>query len=328
MALADLAGLAAVTTPRRNQIDLHTHSTRSDGVLTPLELYAAMRDYGMRLVALSDHDTLAGYRELRATGLGKAASVEGPQVIAALEINAVVGSELGADFAAEIHILGYGVDPEDVAFEQLLARQRALRRTRFELALERLRAAGMPVDDVIDRVIGTTPPPVADAADEGSLGRPHLAQALVLKGYAASVDDAFIRLVGRGGPGFVPKQGMGPRQAIESIRSAGGLAVLAHFADAPERSDLIDRLVAWGLEGLEVFYGGVGHGFEPQRVSSLVAFARERGLLATGGSDYHGHPMDDGRPVTYAAAQALTNVPDEAGEALLERLTSSRPLPR
>lgn len=317
-----------MTTPRRNQVDLHTHSTRSDGVLSPLELYAAMRDYGMRLVALSDHDTLAGYRELRAAGLGAAASVEGSQVVAALEINAVVSSELGPGVRAEIHILGYGVDPDDVAFEQLLARQRELRRTRFDKALEQLRAAGMPLDDVIDRVTALTasPSPTAGAPldDEGSLGRPHLAQALVMKGFATSVDDAFARIVGWGGPGFVPKQGMGPREAIESIRSAGGLAVLAHFPDAAEREEIIDRLVAWGLEGLEVYYGGSGHGFAAERVRVLAAFARERGLLATGGSDYHGHPMDDGRPVTYAAAQALTHVPDEVADSLLEALSARR----
>jgi hypothetical protein len=321
-----------VTTPRRNQIDLHTHSTRSDGVLSPLELYAAMRDYGMRHVALSDHDTLAGYRELRAAGLGNTASADGPQVVAALEINAVVGSELGPDVDAEIHILGYGVDPDDVSFERVLARQRELRRRRFGLALERLRAAGMPVDDVIDRVIAMTAVRTGAAAvsggtpadDEGSLGRPHLAQALVMKGYATSVDDAFARIVGRGGPGFVPKQGMGPREAIESIRSAGGLAVLAHFPEATDRAEIIDRLMGWGLEGLEVYYGGSGHGFEPDRVRMLAAFARERGLLATGGSDYHGHPMDDGRPVTYAAAEALTYVPDEVADSLLEAIAARR----
>jgi predicted metal-dependent phosphoesterase TrpH len=193
----------------------------------------------------------------------------------------------------------------------------------------------MPVDDVIDRVVATTAVPTGEAAGsggpdapgapadhEGSLGRPHLAQALVMKGYATSVDDAFARIVGRGGPGFVPKQGMGPREAIESIRSARGLAVLAHFPNAVERSELIDRLDAWGLEGLEVYYGGSGHGFEPDRVRMLAAFARERGLLATGGSDYHGHPMDDGRPVTYAAAQALTQVPDAVAESLLEALAA------
>jgi predicted metal-dependent phosphoesterase TrpH len=313
-----------VTTPRRNATDLHTHSTRSDGILPPLELYAAMRDYGLSLAAVSDHDTLAGYRELRAAGLGSASSSDGPRLLPAIEINAV-----GPPWHAEIHILGYGVDPDDAAFERILQRQRELRRVRFEIALGKLREAGMPVDDVIDDVVADVSAggaaargTAAHTTDEGSLGRPHLAQALVRKGYARSVDDAFDRIVGRGGPGFVPKQGIGPREAIESVRGAGGLASLAHFPDAPAQPELIDGLVGWGLEALEVYYGGSGHGFEQGRVRALESFVRERGLLATGGSDYHGHPMDDGRPLTYAAAQGLTSVPDEVGDALVAALAA------
>jgi predicted metal-dependent phosphoesterase TrpH len=314
-----------VTTPRRNAIDLHAHSTRSDGVLSPLELYGEMRDYGLAVAALSDHDTLAGYREIRGAGLGTSSATDGPQLIPAIEINAV-----GPPWHAEVHVLGYGVDADDAAFERLLARQRDLRRIRFELALRKLSDVGMPVDDVIAEVLASaapTPEPAVAGAvrsDEGSLGRPHLAQALVRKGYARSVDDAFKRIVGRGGPGFVPKQGIGPREAIESIRAAGGLASLAHFPEAPAQRELIDRLVGWGLDGLEVYYGGSGHGFEQDRVRALEIVARERGLLATGGSDYHGHPMDDGRRVTYAAAQALTSVPDEVGDALLEALATRK----
>ena len=173
----------------------------------------------------------------------------------------------------------------------------------------------MPGDDVVERV-------VAEAG--ASLGRPHLGQALVLAGWAASVDDAFRRVVGPTGPGYVPKRGIGPREAIEAIRRASGVPVLAHFAQAADRPDVLDLLQGWGLGGLEVYYGGAGHGFPPERVAALVALTEERGLLATGGSDYHGHPMDDGRPVTYADAQATTYVPDEVGQRLLEAIGSAR----
>jgi predicted metal-dependent phosphoesterase TrpH len=302
-----------VTTPRRNAVDLHCHTSRSDGLLTPRALYEGMRQYGMRLVAISDHDTLDGYRELRDAGLGQHASIDGPQVIPAVEINSVVDGPL--DFwETEPHVLGYGVDPDDRSFEGVLRRQREYRSVRFWEGVDRLREIGMPVDDVVARV-------VADAG--ASLGRPLLGQALVLAGWAASVDDAFRRIVGRSGPGYVPKKGMGPREAIEAIRSAGGIAVLAHFAGASERPDVLDLLQGWGLGGLEIYYGGPGHGFPADRITAMAALAERRGLLPTGGSDYHGHPMDDGRPFTYADAQATTFVPDEVGKRLLEAIRST-----
>jgi 3',5'-nucleoside bisphosphate phosphatase len=304
-----------MTTPRRNQIDLHTHSTRSDGVLTPLELYAAMRDYGMRLVALSDHDTVDGYRDLRAAGLGREPSPKGPQVLSAVEIN-TLGAGDDLDWAGEFHILGYGMDVDDRRFEATLTRQRERRRERFQDALRVLAKLGMPVDDVIDTIV---------PRDEGaSIGRPHLAQALVAKGYATSVEDAFARILEIGRAGYVPRFGIGTREAVEAIVEARGLAVLAHFREALERPELVDRLMTWGLGGLEVYYGGGRHGFEPHEVGAMAAFARERGLVATGGSDYHGHAMEDARPVKYPAAQALTYVPDEVGESLLEALAERR----
>src|SRR5919106_3830758 len=135
-----------MTTPRPNRVDLHCHTSRSDGVLPPLALHEQLRAAGMRLVAISDHDTLDGYRELRAAGLGERPSPAGPQLLPAVEINSIA-DEFPDLWEAELHILGFGVDPDDAAFEALLAAQREARRVRILEMVERLRGLGMPIDE-------------------------------------------------------------------------------------------------------------------------------------------------------------------------------------
>ncbi len=298
-----------MTSRRPNRVDLHTHSRRSDGVLEPADLYARMKRFGMRMVALSDHDTLAGYRELRAAGLGERPSPNGPQLIAAVEINTLAGSMLrrhgmGRD-GEELHILGFGMDPDDAVFEARLARQRDGRRVRLEATVECLRRHGASIDEQLPDILGAVGPTGHDA-----LGRPHIARALILAGHADSVDDAFARWIDHGRPCYVPREGLGPRDAIEAIREAGGLPVLAHSPAAPDRPEVIEELQGWGLAGLEVHY----RTFLPATVARMEAFAEKCGLLATGGSDYHGDTMD------YAEAQAETWVPGEAAERLLEAI--------
>ncbi|HEV8516018.1 MAG TPA: PHP domain-containing protein [Candidatus Limnocylindrales bacterium] len=286
-----------MTTPRRNRVDLHCHTSRSDGVHAPAALYEQMRAYGMRLVAISDHDTLAGYRELRDIGLGHRPSRAGPQLVAAVEINSVA-EEFPDLWEGELHILGYGVDPDDATFDALLERLREGRRARLAEVVERLSRLGMPIEELLPEML-----PV----DVASAGRPHLARALVRAGYVGSVDEAMSGVLARGSPAYVPRRGLGPREAIEAIRSAGGVASLAHFPAAPERPDVVDRLHDWGLEGLEVHYAR----FLPETVERMAHLAADRALLATGGSDYHGDTM------SYAEAQATTFVPDAVGERLL-----------
>lgn len=302
-----------MTTPLRNRVDLHTHSLRSDGILAPTELYAQMRAYGMRLVALSDHDTLAGYRELHEAGLGAEASVAGPKLIPAVEINTLAGGVLGRHGMGrdgeELHILGYGVDVDDPAFEVTLARQRTGRQDRIRLMVERLRGLGLPVDDHLEPV---------SADRELAEGRPHVARAMIRAGYVGSVDEAFERYLDVAHPAYVPRIGIGPRDAIEAIRGAGGSPVLAHSPAAPDRPDVITELQRWGLVGLEVHY----HHFSAETVARMGAFARERALLITGGSDYHGDSM------SYADAQAETLVPDTVGEDLLEAIAVARAIGR
>lgn len=295
--------MAATTSAR---LDLHTHSSRSDGVVPPAALYAQMAEAGMRLVALTDHDTLDGYRELRADGAGPQPGPL-PALVAGVEINAISGEDT---WEGELHVLGFGMADDDADFEMVLTRQRAGRTARIQETLDRLRALDMPVDEAFAELVA--------GAEPTSLGRPHVARALGVTGHVTSVDDAFARLLGRGRPAYVPRRGLGPREAIEAIRSAGGLPVLAHFREAIERPELVDRLVGWGLGGLEIYYAGLGRPFSADEVMSLAAFARERGLVATGGTDYHGDTMP------YAEAVTGLSVPAAVEEAFGSALEAAR----
>lgn len=290
-----------MTTPLRNRIDLHTHTARSDGVLEPAELYRQMRAWGSTLVAITDHDTLAGVRELLASAQADRAAAMGPRLIVGVEINTLADAEVaallpGSDDALELHILGLGVDPDDARLEARLATQRVARRERLERTLDRLDAMGLPV-----RAHLPTPPGGIDA-----LGRPHVARALVAAGHALSVDDAFARYLEPGAVAYVRRVGMSTREAIAAIASAGGLPVLAHAPWIMEAPALLGRLLSWGLGGLEVHYAG----WPPEVVDAMAQRAAAHGLLATGGSDFHGDRGD------YASAQALVHVPDAVGVAL------------
>ena len=303
---------AGSMTPRPNRVDLHIHTDRSDGVLTPTELYGAMREWGIRLAAVSDHDTLTGYRELRAAGLGTGSVADaagdgtgaGPQLIPAVEINSIADRvliDMGVQLEeGELHMLGLGVDADDATLEASLESQRSARKTRLLLIIEALRRLGKPIDDQIA--------PLLDSPE--ALGRPHIARAMVEAGHVASVQEAFDLWIDRNGPAYVPRQGLATRDAMDAIIGAGGLPVLAHYPAAPEQPALIRLLIDWGLRGLEVHY----RRFLPETVAQMEQVAQSLGLLATGGSDYHGDGM------SYAEAQSTTYVPDAVGERLLEAL--------
>ncbi len=266
-------------------VDLHTHTLRSDGVLQPVELVRAAAAAGVTTLSITDHDTLAAYREL-VLGRAMPAPIE---LIPGVEINALAKEIPLLD--GELHILGFGMDHADEAFEAALARQRSARKIRFERTLARLREAGMPIDEHVSHI---------DLTRDDALGRPTVARALIAAGHATSVEDAFRRLIGWGGPGYVQREGMGPREAIEAIRAAGGVPVLAHFSEAPSQMPLLRELKDMGLAGLEVHYIS----FDRDTVELVGSVARRLGLLATGGSDYHGDTS------TYAEAHAALHVPD------------------
>jgi predicted metal-dependent phosphoesterase TrpH len=282
-----------IVPPEPTVVDLHAHTCRSDGLLEPSALVAAAAAAGVRTLAITDHDTLAGYRDLVAPGAGPLPP--GLDVLPGVEINAMAGGLNLPD--GELHIVGLGVDSAHVAFEAALAEQRGGRRRRFERMAARLRAAGLGVDAQLAGL---------DLTRDDALGRPTLARALVAAGIATSVQDAFARFVGRGGPGYVPREGLGPVEAIRAIRGAGGIPVLAHFSVAPSRRVLLRELMNSGLAGLEVHH----RSFD----AAVAAVARDLGLLPSGGTDYHG---DD---ETYAEAIGETWVPPEIAAGVLAAL--------
>ena len=285
----------AVVPPGPSAVDLHTHSTRSDGVLEPGVLVEAAVAVGVRVLSLTDHDTLAGYREVIAGELPA-----GLTLLPGVEINALVTRDLGL-WEWELHILGLGMDPDDAAFEAALVSQREARRARFDRTVARLRELEMPIDAQVAAL-------QVDADD--ALGRPTIARALMAAGFASSVEDAFSRIIGHGAPGYVRREGLGPESAIAAIAAAGGIPVLAHFREAPARIEVLRDLMAAGLRGLEVYY----RSFDVPTVEAVGAVARRLGLIATGGSDYHG---DLG---SYADAHAGLWVPSEVGEVLVRTL--------
>jgi hypothetical protein len=253
--------------------DLHTHTLRSDGVLEPAELVAQAHAAGVRLFAIADHDNLAAYRELTAPDAPPLP--DGLELVPAVEINAVTrGMDLELP-EGELHVLGIGVDPANAAFEAAIATQRGARRHRFTATVERLRSIGLAVDAHL-------PPGVMESDD--ALGRPTLARALVAAGHAESVDDAFRRVLGHGRPGYVPRSGMGPVDAIRAIRGAGGLAAIAHFPEAPQHLPLLRELIGEGLDGLETHH----RSFDAETRDRMSAVARLLRLVETGGTDYHG----------------------------------------
>ena len=164
-----------------------------------------------------------------------------------------------------------------------------------------MREVGLPIDAQVAAL---------EVGADDALGRPTIARALIAAGFATSVEDAFARIIGHGGPGYVRREGLGPEAAIAAIRAAGGLPVLAHFREAPDRVPLLRELIDAGLAGIEVYY----RTFDQATVDAVGAVAADLGLIATGGSDYHG---DLG---TYAESHASLWVPPEVGERLLERI--------
>ncbi|HET7181428.1 MAG TPA: PHP domain-containing protein [Candidatus Limnocylindrales bacterium] len=286
--------------PSPSRLDLHSHTCRSDGLLTPSDLASSAAAAGIRLLAITDHDTLAGVRELRAAG----DTPPGLEVLPGIELNSVL-ADPAALGEGEVHVLGLGVDPDDEELEAALAKQRERRRARFDLMVARLRNLGMSIDGALERQQEERA-----TTDEDALGRPRIARALIACGYATSVEDAFERHLSKGRPAYVPRLGLNAVESIRAIRKAGGLASLAHFAEAPAHLGFLRELQDEGLNGLEVYYRAYDQG----TVGILRDIAKRLGLVMTGGSDYHGDRE------TYAEAHAELYVPDEVADGVRSAL--------
>lgn len=244
------------------RIDLHLHSTASDGSLAPGALISAARAGGLDVVAITDHDTVFGCADALAA--------------AEREIHVIPGIEVSSSVeTGEVHLLGYYIDPEHPRMIAYSREAASYRRERMRGMIGRLDAIGVRIgyDDVL-AVAGVEPE---------SLGRPHLARALVQRGYVQSPAEAFDRYIGNDGPAFLPAQLLAPAAAIALIHEAGGLAVWAHpRPDAFERD--LPRLQSWGIDGVECYRPRV----QPADALRMEERARRLGLVATGGSDWHG----------------------------------------
>ncbi len=247
------------------RIDLHTHSTASDGTLTPAELMRAAKEVGLSAIALTDHDTFAGLPEARAEA-------------ARLDLELVPGCELSLDYGGlPTHLLALFVDESPGHVTEALTRVIEARATRNGTMLEKLRAVGVHLrwEDVERRAAGV-------------VGRPHIAQAMLEAGVVRTFEEAFSRFLGAGGLAYVPKAKLAPQEAIRAIHADKGLAVLAHpylLSQQPRQIEtMLTELAALGLDGVEVYY--TEH--SDKYTALLAELAQGLGLLASGGSDFHG----------------------------------------
>lgn len=273
--------------------DFHTHSTQSDGVLSPAQLVDLAASRGVRVMALTDHDTLAGLDE----AIAAAARHPGFTLIPGVELSCDVPG-------SEVHMLGHFVDRTNREFTDQLELFRKGRVERAEKMVGALEALGAPIDWAR----------VQEIAGEGSVGRPHVAQALLEQGHVETITDAFDRFLGRNGPAYFEREKLTPPEAIEMIRDAGGLPVFAHPSFTQDYPAVAASLAADGLFGMEVFYKA----YPPELVQSLHELATAHGLFALGGSDYHGLGNDDDRepgeiPLPDAVAEAYLAAAREAG---------------
>ncbi|HET6349055.1 MAG TPA: PHP domain-containing protein [Candidatus Krumholzibacteria bacterium] len=271
------------------RIDLHMHSTYSDGIHSPPALVAMAKSKGLAGIALTDHDSVDGFAELAAAAKGTGVEV-------------MTGVELSCEYnGRDLHVLGYGVDSGDTRLLALLREFRDARERRGERIVEKLAEQGVHIDmaDVRAR------------AGKGALGRPHIADALVAAGIVANHGEAFARFIGEGCAAYVDKFKMQPSQAVSSIHAARGLAFIAHPGYYMEDYDGFLALLDHGFDGIEVF-----HPYHiPPVINRLLALARDRGLLMSGGSDFHGFAGRDNMgepPVAYALMERIQ-------ETLLER---------
>jgi predicted metal-dependent phosphoesterase TrpH len=278
-----------------NQVDLHTHTIASDGVLSPTQLVQRAEKLAVKVLAVTDHDSTDGVAE--AVAAGQACGVD---VIPGVEINTDVPG-------TEVHVLGYFVDFTDPTLGIELARLRDGRIGRARRMAEKLTEMGAAVG--FERILAI--------AGEGSVGRPHVAQALLEAGHVASREEAFDRYIGRNSPAYVERMKFTPAQACQLIRRAGGVPVLAHpvFFDrygaikSPfELDTMLPDLIAAGLMGLEVYYPR----YDAVTTEYLMAVIRRYQLVPTGGTDFHGlragYPDLGGVYVPMKAARRLREV--------------------
>lgn len=268
--------------------DFHTHSTASDGRLTPTELVHLAAGQGVVYHALTDHDSTEGIAEARV------AAKEHPNY------HLIPGVEFGTEAeGAEVHMLGLFLRPDDPVLQEQLSSLRLGRLGRGQGIVEKLRSMGKMIEWAR----------VQQIAGDAAVGRPHIAQALLEAGYVKSLPEAFDRFIGHNGPAYVGREKMTPEDAVQFIRERGGLACLAHPIEIGDYAPLLSRLAAAGLAAMEVYYKD----YPPLSVEMLRKQADAHGLIPLGGSDYHGI-FGPNEPLP---GQMHSPLPDESIERLL-----------
>lgn len=274
------------------RIDLHTHTTASDGLLRAEGLVQAVQAAHLDVFSITDHDTLDALAEAETH-----ARARGLRLIPGIELSAMWRKEF------ELHLLGYFFDPRDSRLLGFLRKRREARRTRLTAMLNRLRALGILVaaDDVLA------------CAENGNVARPHLARVLAQRGFVSSPEEAFERYLGEGGPAYVPRPDVAIVEAIQVIHDAGGLASLAH-PGLHSHDDALSELVASGLDAIEVYHAA----HTPGQAAHYRRLAERWGLGVTGGSDFHGAAGRD-----YGPAPGIPCLP-EADFSRLQAVAGAR----
>jgi predicted metal-dependent phosphoesterase TrpH len=267
--------------------DLHTHTYHSDGTRSPQEVIDVARAHGLEIVAISDHDNLAAYFEIK-----KYADERGVTLIPAMELSC--GYE-----GVDVHVLAYAFDALDERIARRLRHFRETRHRRGYAIVERLRTLGISISaERVDQLAGG-----------GAMGRPHVARALVEAGHVGSVSEAFDEWLGSGKPAYVEKERFQIREAVELIRSAGGVTSIAHPTLYPNHEQLVPRLLDEGIDAVEVLHPDVDESFR-ERYTNLARF---RGKFTTGGSDDHG-------AVKTSETLGTIRVPETMIQPILERV--------
>jgi predicted metal-dependent phosphoesterase TrpH len=276
-----------------SRVDLHVHSNVSDGKYSPEEIVARAAGLGLEFLSVTDHDTIDGIvPAIRAAG-----AFPGLTFIPGVEISTDVPD-------GEVHVLGYFIDYTDKELGAALKRFRESRQGRARGMVDKLRQLGIDIDWRR----------VQEIAGEGTIGRPHIARAMLEKGYIDSFLEAFDKYIGRDGPAYVEREKMMPEEAVALVLRSGGLPVMAHPFTAPEPEAMVVRLKAVGLVGIEAYYKDNTE----EDTAALIRLAEKYGLIVTGGSDYHG--LGESREVEMGGVE----VPLEAVMQLI-RLAGKKP---
>jgi len=246
-----------------SKVDLHIHSTASDGRLSPVDIILQAAERGLSVIAITDHDSVDGITSAMVTA----------KTFPRLRV--IPGIELSTDVPqGEIHVLGYFIDYTDHEFQTILEELRTSRLNRAQGMVAKLKNLGVRLDwERVQEIAGT-----------GSIGRPHIAQAMLEKGYINSIREAFDKYISRNGPAYVQREKMTAVEAVELILKFNGLPVLAHPFTTSNLETMIIELKAAGLIGIEAYYNS----YNTDEINELISYADRYGLIPTGGSDYHG----------------------------------------